>query len=82
MAAPAQLVAEAVGDGYLRIGFQQDGVWMKSHGGREMAVILLQYPRQGEMMRNVEDYSETEHKAKTLNDLLGAVNGQLRRWCS
>lgn len=82
MAKPAQLVAEAAGEGYLRIGFKQGDEWMRTEEGGEGAVILLQYPVQGERMRIEGEPSETELKARLITAGVDMANAFLKTWCS
>lgn len=82
MATPAQLVAEAAGDGFLRIGFKQGDEWMHTEEGREGAVITLQYPVQGEQVRIEGEPSETERKANLINRGVELANAFLKTWCS
>lgn len=82
MAKPAQLVAESAGDGYLRLSFKQGDSSMRTGHNNDEAYIVLQYPRQGEMIRDEGDPSATEEKVEILNVLLESFNKQLKEWCS
>jgi hypothetical protein len=83
LAVPAQLKVKASGDGYLRLSFVQDEVAMKTlYNDETPAEILLQYPRQGELVRSPGEPSRTEQRAAQLNAALEDFNGLLASWCS
>jgi hypothetical protein len=83
MASPVQIVAEAAGDGYLRLGFKQGDEWMTADDGSNTELtVTLQYPVQGERMRIEGEPNETVRKANLFNFGVDVANAFLKAWCS